>query len=369
MREQSAQNDMLSRDVAQKTTLHNSVVKVCVCLGSCPCQQVSHLQMYDWSQSSAIHTQIFAPQELESMRVQLYEHQLQAAHLQQHARETYTSNHDPDFDSAIWRENLPRQASGRDKVLKTPRRHLVQHLPNTSRTGVALTEEMFNMRPRLQVNRPLSASSAPKTPEEKKLFRAAERRVSSQAGLAGAGVMTGNRPVRNFVPSTRPRNSTAPGKRGGPVGGALQGESPEEMLLLAAGSNDTARTLQILSLVRNEERKRRMAARALLVAAKNGSEGVCKSLITLQNSRKMACETDTSNNVEFLCRKADVDAALFGAAQYGYASILDLLVENGASVHATDADGVCMCTLICTCICVMCLCVCACVYTYKVTSA
>ena len=110
--------------------------------------------------------------ELENTRNLLADRIRVSANLERQLRESRAKLEDPDFGGKDWREPLSQRGAsstrhGPEKVLKTPRRHLSPHSQNTfskspagknARAGsavigassaVKLTEDLFNMRPRL----------------------------------------------------------------------------------------------------------------------------------------------------------------------------------------------------------------------------
>ena len=68
-----------------------------------------------------------------------------------------------------------------------------------------------------------------------------------------------------------------------------QKATAEEALLEAAIENDSDAVLLMLSLVRDERRNKSLASHALAIAAKNGSEAVCRGLMDACG----ALDTDT----------------------------------------------------------------------------
>ena len=289
--ERTLQNDHLINDLSQKAVLHQSVSK-----------------------------------ELESTRAHLADRIRVAAHLQHQLRERTNGKMQgqADFDQN-WQELLLDQKRGKAAVgrvkslmLKTDQRNLsgsggvegqksrhdcvgAKMSRHASRDGsgtglrsdgsVALTKEMFNMRPRLDSKRPMSApSTGRRAPHERQLTKEHGKMLK----------MVRTKPHGNFSSS--------------------QKATAEEALLEAAIENDSDAVLLMLSLVRDERRNKSLASHALAIAAKNGSEAVCRGLMDA-------------------CGALDTDSAIFRAAQSGHIKILEFLVERGGRVTAVDDDG------------------------------
>ena len=268
--ERTLQNDLLINDLSQKAVLHQSVSK-----------------------------------ELESTRAHLADRIRVAAHLQHQLRERSNGKMQgqADFDQN-WQELLLDQKRGKAAVgrvkslmLKTDQRNqsgsggvegqksrhacvgtkMSRHASRDgSGTGlrsdgsVALTKEMFNMRPRLDSKRPMSApSTGRRAPHERQLTKEHGKMLK----------MVRTKPHGNFSSS--------------------QKATAEEALLEAAIENDSDAVLLMLSLVRDERRNKSLASHALAIAAKNGSEAVCRGLMDA-------------------CGALDTDSAIFRAAQSGH---------------------------------------------------
>jgi len=265
------------------------------------------------------------------------EQQLHDAHMHSHDPHFVFGNNTVDFEPT----SFPTTRPAHDQILKNTRRNvsapstffptsIPRHSPSVRKSGSwgggggagsyhkgIITKEMFNMRPRICLNQ-LSAAFASKsygpyeaekrtgivsrTPEEKKLFRAANRPAS-------AVTRSGSKMLRS------PNSSRT---------GTPQSHGLQQTLLAAVTNDDSETVVEILSRIHDPRRQCLVAAQALATAAKNGSEPVCRAIL---------------DNTDFDCRQTDLDSALFCAAQFGNVSIVCLLLEKGANVHSTDADG------------------------------
>jgi len=234
----------------------------------------------DITRRAVTHDSLFS--ELQKTRSELFEQRGRSEQLEQQVLELQ----DHDFGGKTWQRtsvSVVGGSSSRNSSTALKNNKLLKArsvLPSQPAKKGPIRAELYNMRPRLDSIKAQSIS-APHSPAF--VSRPAQRMAAT------------------------PRLDSSKRNR--------------EALLAAAARDDVEAVAGILALA-NDERRAALAAQALGIAAKNGSESVCTRLAAGE------------------CGEEAMDAAVFCAAKAGQRRILDLLVERGCDpLTATDGDS------------------------------